>query len=133
MNWYNYLSIAFGVLGLAYAARFYWELRKWAHLIKYGRIVIAWKGKVRIQGTLEEWALWCRASEHDKEHQHRYGRELYNQGGTRVAVLHKSFVPDSLVERVIQWFKGHASARGKSEAARSREGTWEAEDHTVKS
>lgn len=125
MNWFGVAGILFGLFGLAYAARLYLELRKWAHLVKYARIVIAYKGKVKLNAPLQEWALWCKMAEQDKSSN---GRVVYMLGGTRVAILRKSFVPDPSWKTL---FKNVKQA-GKSGASRVREGVWSAEDETKK-
>lgn len=125
MNWFGVVGSLIGVLGFAWGVRFYWELRKWAHLIKYARIVIAYKGKVKLNAPLQEWALWCKMAETDKSSN---GRVVYTLGGTRVAILRKSFVPESPMKRLIRKVK----PTRRSDAPRSREGTWSAEDKTEK-
>lgn len=130
MNWFGVVGILFGVFGFAYAARFYWELRKWAHLIKYARVVIAYKGKVKLNAPLQEWALWCREAEKDKTSN---GRVIYQLGGTRVAVLRKSFVPDTPIKRLLKALKSrHAQTPTTPVGPQVRDGSWSAEDHTDK-
>lgn len=134
MRWYDLLSVLIGVSGFVWGVRSYWKLREWGLLVKYGRIVIASKGKVRVNATIQEWALWCRASEKDPDHQTTHGRVVYDLRGTRVAVLHKSFVPDSYFKQAYTFITNAIAKHGtrtKSEAPRAREGTWSAEDHTV--
>lgn len=58
---------------------------KWSKLIAYHRIVIEYKGKVKIDAPLQEWALWCRMADRDKSGQ--VGHVLYGLGGTRIAIL----------------------------------------------
>lgn len=123
--WFGIGGILFGLFGLAYAGRLYLELRRWAHLIKYGRLVVAYKGKVKMNAPLQEWALWCKMAEQEKGSN---GRVVYQLGGTRIAVLRKSFVPDSPITRL---FKAVKLTR-QSGASRVREGAWSAEDQTEK-
>ena len=129
VNWYDYLSVLLGVVGMAYGVRCYWELRKWAYLIKYGRIVIAYKNKVKLNAPLQEWALWCRTAEYDKSSN---GRVVYSIGGTRVAILRQSFVPDTPVVRWFKVVKEKIAPRKTAANPQVREGTWTAEDHTEK-
>ena len=125
MNWFGVAGGIIGVLGFAWGVRFYWELRKWAHLIKYARIVVAYKGKVKLNAPLEEWALWCKMAERDKSSN---GRVVYQVGGTRVAILRKSFVPVPLWKRLITRRK--PTQPGPTPPV--RDGSWTAQDQTKK-
>lgn len=129
MNWYDYMSITIGVFGVAWGIRFYWELRKWAHLIKYGWVIVAYKNKVKINAPLQEWALWCRTAEKDKGSN---GRAVYKLGGTTVAVVRKTHVPDTPVIRLVKavWLTIRRPASKVNPQV--QEGTWKAEDHTKK-
>lgn len=120
-------SFAVGVFGVAYGVRFYWELRKWAYLIKYARIVVAYKGKVKLNAPLQEWALWCKMAEEDKS---ANGRVVYQMGGTRVAILRKSFVPDTPLKRLVTAFRKMRRPAGPAAGPQVSEGTWSAEDGT---
>lgn len=129
MLYFGIFGVAFGVFGLAWAARFYWELRKWAHLIKYGRIVIAYKNRVKLNAPIQEWALWAQAAEGDKSSN---GRVIYQLGGTRVAVLRKSFVPDYPIVRYWKVIRSRIKRPVRKQNPQVQEGTWTAEDHTEK-
>lgn len=131
MRWFDVVSIIIGLVGIAWGVRFYWELRKWAYLIKYGRVVIAFKGKVKINAPLEEWALWCKKANEEKD-KNTNGRVIYHLGGTRVAVLRQSFVPDT---PVVAWFKKLKTRLNPPTAKvnpQVQEGVWSAEDQTKK-
>lgn len=123
------VGVLFGVLGIAYGIRCYWELRKWAHLIKYARIVIAYKGKVKLNAPLQEWALWCKMAEQDKSSN---GRVVYTLGGTRVAILRKSFVPDPPIKRLLHKVATRKPKQQSAAGPQVREGTWTAEDQSEK-
>lgn len=75
----------FSVVVAGYA---WWHARKWAILIAYGRIVIEYKGKVKIDAPLQEWALWCKQTGKDKSQPAALrGHVMYAMGGTRVALF----------------------------------------------
>ena len=130
MNWFGVVGSILGVLGISYGVRCYYELRKWVHLFKYGRVVVAYKNKVKLNAPLEEWALWCRNAEKQNSGAGpRYkngGRILYQLGGTSIAVLSKSFVPDSPVTRLRKRFQ-RTEPKVNPQV---QEGTWSAKDHT---
>lgn len=129
MNWFDYLSWAVGAIGIFLAVGFYLELRKWAHLIKYGRIVVAYKNKVRLNAPIQEWALWAKMAERDKSSN---GRVVYSMGQTRVALIRKSFVPDPPLKRLIKKIKRTPPPQGSGTGPQVREGSWSAEDQTEK-
>lgn len=122
------LSLLVGIVGFAYGLRCWLELRRWAHLIKYGRIVVAYKSKVKLNAPLQEWALWAKMAESDKS---TNGRVIYTLGGTRIAILRKSFVPDSRIQRLIYKLTRPEGKKVKA-GKRSADGTWTAQDETVK-
>lgn len=128
-TWFGIGGTLFGLFGLAYAVRFYIELRKWAHLIKYARIVVAYKGKVKLNAPLQEWALWIRMLEEDEASN---GRVLYQLGATRIAILRKSFVPDPPYLRAWKAVKARIHKPVNKVNPQVQEGTWSAEDHTEK-
>lgn len=135
MNWLCFLGWAVGICGFVYGTRCWVELRRWSHLIKYGRIVVAYKNKVKLNAPLQEWALWCRnAEKQDSGTGPRYksnGRILYQYGGTTIAVLNKSFVPDGPVKRLVSRL---TKPEGKTVKAGTRavDGTWSVQDETAK-
>lgn len=130
MDWFGVIGVAFGVFGVVYAGRFYWELRRWAHLVKYGRIVVAKKGKVILNAPIQEWALWAKMAEDDKS---TNGRVIVHQNGIKIAVLRKSFVPDNPWQRLVKRFKRTpAPSAANAGGPQVREGVWSAEDHTAK-
>lgn len=73
---------------LVVAAYAWWHAAKWAKLIAYGRIVVEYKGKVKIDAPLQEWALWCEHTRKDKAQPERLrGHVMYVMGGTRIALF----------------------------------------------
>ena len=101
------------ILSLLYGLRCKLELRRWSNTIRHGRIAIARKGRVRLQAPLEEFALWTRQLDGDKE---SFGRVIYRDGNTSVAIS-KAVTPR----------QRRRSERGKAEA---KQGTWTAKDET---
>lgn len=91
------LAIVTG-LSLAVAGYAWWHAARWAKLIAYGRIVIEYKGKVKIDAPLQEWALWCKQTGKDKAQPAALrGHVMYAMGGTRIALFagkkHKKVAP----------------------------------------
>lgn len=85
----------FSIVVAAYA---WWHAAKWAKLIAYGRIVIEYKGKVKVDAPLREWALWCEQTRKDKSQPAAMrGHVMYAVGGTRIALFaghkHKKVKP----------------------------------------
>lgn len=118
------VCIAIGVLGVAFAVRFYIELRRWAHHCKYARIAIAYKGKVKLHAPLTEWVAWVNMLDKDKDSQ---GRVIYRAGGTSVAITKAVVPPGKLRQRL------NERRRAKSDTTvgpKVREGSWSAEDQT---
>jgi hypothetical protein len=67
----------------------WWHASKWAKLIAYGRIVVEYKGKVKLDAPLQEWALWCKQTGKDKTQPLAMrGHVCYAVGGTRIALFH---------------------------------------------
>lgn len=76
------------VLAVAVAAYAWWHASRWAKLIAYGRIVVEYKGKVKIDAPLREWALWCKQTQKDKaQAKAMRGHVMYVMGGTRIAIF----------------------------------------------
>lgn len=123
----DWVFLFVGVAGVAYGITCWVELRRWAHLIKYGRLVVAYKGKVRLNAPLQEWALWCRQAGKDDA---TNGRVVYQLGGTRIAILKKSFVPQNRIQKLVSRLtrpEGKPARAGK----RAADGTWQvASDET---
>ena len=85
----------FAVIVACYA---WWHAAKWAKLIAYGRIVVEYKGKVKLDAPLREWALWCEQTRKDKAQPAAMrGTVCYAVGGTRIALFagkkHKKVKP----------------------------------------
>jgi hypothetical protein len=108
------------VVAVAVAAYSWWHAAKWAKLIAYGRIVVEYKNKVKIDAPLQEWALWCEQTRKDKAQPERMrGHVMYVMGGTRIAVFSGKKPPK--VKPVQQRRAGHQISGGM----KSREGTWD--------
>lgn len=105
------LSVVVALAGVAVATYAWWQARKWTILIAYSRVAIEYKGKVKIDAPLREWALWCKQAGKDKQTR---GHVMYAMGGTRIALFPGKKPPK--VKPVEQ----HPDKRG----VRSRQGTW---------
>lgn len=105
------------VVALAIAGYAWWHAAKWAKLIAYGRIAVEYKGKVKVDAPLREWALWCSRAGKDKAQiKGMRGQVMYTLGGTRIAVImgkkHKKVKPVK-------------PRPGGTHQIQSREGTWD--------
>lgn len=94
-----YLALGF-VTGFAVVVACYawWHAARWAKLIAYARIVVEYKGKVKVDAPLREWALWCEQTRKDKSQPAAMrGHVMYAVGGTRIALFagqkHKKVKP----------------------------------------
>ncbi len=121
-------SLIFGVFGIAYAVKMYYELWKWARQCQYARIVIAYKGKVRLNAPIQEWMLWTNLLDKDKDSN---GRMIYTMGGTSVAIVKRSFVAEGPLREFAAWL---FSRRRKvaTPPASGETGKWTAKDQTVR-
>lgn len=94
-------SLIFGVLGVAYAVTLYYELWKWARECQHSRILLTYKGKVKLNAPLVEWLLWIRQLDKDKDNN---GRVVYTYGGTAVAIVKKGdFVARGPIRELSGW------------------------------
>lgn len=124
------VGIVVGILGLAFAVTFYLHLRRWGRLMNYGRIAVAYKGKVKLQAPLREWALWCRMLDADKDSS---GRTIYKLGATSIAIT-KAVMPHGRFRLWLQGIKSIAITKAVTSKSGTgmAQGTWEATDETVK-
>lgn len=114
MTLVGWLSIAFGLAGIAFGARCYWELKKWARQCQGLRIAVSFKRRVVLQAPLVEWLLWGNLLDKDKDSN---GRVVYKMGGTTIAIIKRS----------------HKAPKENVQAqAEMKQGTWSASDETVK-
>lgn len=105
-----------GAVALAVAGYAWWHAAKWAKLIAYARIVIEYKGKVKIDAPLREWALWCQQTGKDKSQAKAMrGHVMYVMGGTRIALFVGKKPPK---------VKPLKSRPGGPQPIQSQEGTW---------
>lgn len=112
---------AVAVVAVAVAAYAWWHASKWAKLIAYGRIVVEYKGKVKMDAPLREWALWCEQTRKDKAQPERMrGHVIYVMGGTRIALFAGKAPPK--VKPLEQQQRPGRTING---GMKSREGTWE--------
>lgn len=90
-------AVIFGVCGLGFGLRCYWELRKWAKQCKEARIVVAYNRRVKMNAPLIEWLQWCNMLDKDES---TTGRVVYMNGKTSIAIVRpKKNAPDYNIER----------------------------------
>lgn len=78
------IALTVGIVGVAFGAKCYYELWKWARLCQRGRIVIAYNRKVQINAPLTEWLQWTRMLKGDEQSN---GRVVYRANKMSVAIL----------------------------------------------
>lgn len=78
------ISLIVGVTGVAFGAKCYHELWKWARLCQRGRIVIAYNRRVQLNAPLTEWLEWTRMLKGDER---STGRVVYRANKMSVAIL----------------------------------------------
>lgn len=61
------IACVFGIAGVLFGCRCYYELWKWARQMQGARIAIAYKNKVKLQAPLVEWMKWCNQLDDDKD------------------------------------------------------------------
>ncbi len=126
------VGICVGVLGIAFALRFYYELWKWARQCQNVRIAIEYKGKVKTQQPIIEWLLWANQLDRDKDSN---GRVLYHLGGTRVAILKgwgNTLTFHHMLRDGARGIIKAALPSRKTKAPTKRTGAWKATDQTPK-
>lgn len=116
----DWISVGFGVLGVAYGIRCYWELYKWARQCQNARIAISFKRKVRLQAPLVEWLLWANNVKKDKL---ATGQVVFSQANVSVAVV-QADTPPGKVRKAIR------TARGRHGQTAPQQGRWSARDET---
>jgi hypothetical protein len=121
-------SLVLAVLGVAWAITMYYKLWQWARQCQHARIVVAWKGKVQLNAPILEWMLWANLLDQDKD---ANGRVVYMNGGTRVAIIKRSFVAKGPMREFIAWLRTR-SMRQAMPTASGEQGKWTAQDETVK-
>lgn len=84
MTTLSIISFVFGATGVAFGAKCYHELWKWARLCQRGRIVIAYNRRVQLNAPLTEWLEWTRMLKGDEK---STGRVIYRANKMSVAIL----------------------------------------------
>ena len=83
-------GLAFGLVCLLFALKFYYELWKWARECGNVRIAVAYKRKTKWDMPLTEYLLLARQLDRDKDY---HGRVFYLVGGTAVAIRKVTYEP----------------------------------------
>ena len=78
------LSLSIGAFGIAIGAASAYRLSRWERLLRRSRIVVAYKGRVKMNRPLLDWLVWARSADKDKQ---TTGHAIYKMGGTTIAVL----------------------------------------------
>ena len=105
------------LVAMAVAGYSWWHASRWAKLIAYGRIVVEYKGKVKMDAPLREWALWCQQTKKDKVQPERMrGHVIYVMGGTRIALFSGKKPPK---------VKPLTQQQRPGRQIKAREGTWD--------
>lgn len=120
------IGLAFGLICLAFAVKFYFELWKWARECANVRIAVAYKRRTKWDMPLTEYLLLSRQLDRDKDYN---GRVFYLIGGTAVAIRKVSYLPLRL--EFTDFLKGFwkrpqkdAKPQGKHSAPSLKEGHW---------
>lgn len=79
------ISITAG--SLAFSSVVLLRLYRFEQLLKRARIVIAYKGKVKVNRPLDDWLRWCFQADKDRG---ANGQVMYQLGGTSIAVMEKT-------------------------------------------
>ena len=111
---------------LLFGFRCYYELWKWARECQFWRIAVEFKGKTMIDAPLQEWLLWARQANRDKQ---AGGRIIFHAGGVRVGLVTRgaaraNFNFQQFCRETFGWVKK------KKPSLPAREGKWEAKDDT---
>ena len=123
MSVVEYISIGFGLFGICFGLRCYRELYKWARQCQHARIAIAYKRRVQLQAPLVEWVKWCNQLDKDKD---SHGRVVWRQGYASVAITKAVYPPGRFKTLIRKWRTRNV------EQQPAREGSWSAQDETVK-
>jgi hypothetical protein len=124
-------SLAFGVLGVAYAITCYYKLWQWARQCQHARIVVANKGRVRLNAPIVEWLLWCNMLDKDEG---ANGRMIYSVSGTSIAIIKKSFTTHrSPAREFAAWLLRRKMTEPSAPLTRAqaKQGKWSSQDETL--
>lgn len=130
-----------GLLGLAYGFTCYYKLWQFARQCQLARIVVAQKGRVRLNAPILEWLLWCNMLDRDKD---ANGRMLLNLNGMSVSIVKKSFSEPTPIHEFVKWILHRGSfdkvrgwqAKGSDApqlkaGVQAKQGKWSATDETL--
>lgn len=99
------------------------ELKTWAEWAHYGRIVIAYKRKIKLNAPLTEFVAWAHMLKDDEGSK---GRVIWSMGGASVAIA-KSAVPLKEKRHLLQ-----IAGNKKENKGQVAEGKFKATDETPK-
>lgn len=138
---YIVVGSALAIIGISYGFLCYYKLWKFARQCQQARIVVAQKGRVRLNAPLLEWLLWCNMLDQDKD---ANGRMILNLSGMSVSIIKKSFGEKTPFHEFAKWIlrrgkfdkvqgwqpKGGAQPQLKK-GVQAKEGKWTAKDETL--
>lgn len=91
----GYIFLGFGVLGVVFGVRCYYELWKWVKQVKRVRIAIAYNRRVQLDAPLSEWLEWGNSL---GGKQRETGRVVYRVHKMSVAILRPGKEPATKVK-----------------------------------
>lgn len=103
------------------------ELKTWAEWAHYGRIVIAYKRKIKLNAPLTEFVAWAHMLKDDEGSK---GRVIWAMGGASVAIAKSAVPPKPKRFDLARLRRARSSDSGNSVA--TTEGKFKATDETPK-
>lgn len=91
------LSIIFGILGITFGIACYLNTRRWAHLCKRSRIVIAYNRRVKLNATLLEFIDWITSLDDGAR-----GREIFRGNKVSVSIVKQDVLQAETKTKVIK-------------------------------
>jgi hypothetical protein len=86
------VACVFGIAGVIFGLRSYFELYRWARQCQRAQIAISYNRKVQLSAPLVEWLLWCNQLKKEEAN----GRVILRQGKTAVAILRGASPPSRI-------------------------------------
>lgn len=113
------LALVFGVVGVAYGIRCYYELWKWAKECQNARVAVAYNRRVQMQPTLVDLLIWARQVNKGER-----GRVIYKNQKVSVAIV-RPVIPPGKVRKAIRLGRTRGNAPPPPTI-----GSWTAQDQT---